>query len=249
MRTTVAFAFALLLAMSAAGCSEEPAGPGIVQVSWKLDMTTCAQADVDLVRVQLLQDQQAIYSQDAACGDGTDQLNDVEAGVYDLRLQGIRVNAPAAETDGTEDILYEGEYAGLKVRSGSAPSSPPETIVLKLKPGEIWLAWSFPQGQSTICSFNNVATVEVNITQAATSLPLLQDEFPCDPGDVPPETINFKNGFIVIEDVPAGEVDLVLFGISPDGKRTSQGTKTISILKGQKVQVLVTLEPCLGECV
>ena len=240
--------FALMLGtlMSFAGlhgCFGDSQGPGRVQVSWQVEGSTCKNAGLTDVRVDLRQDGETVLSEATRCTDGSVLFEDVPVAVYDVVVKGF---------DQDEVPIYEGYAEGMAVKEGETPSTPDGPVKLKAKKGTVLLQWSFPKDKSNLCSFNNVDTIEVNLSQSGSVVDIFAGAFPCEPGYADPEELPapFESGWIVISDVPPGEVDLFLFGLSPEGERVYFGTEE-AVLVGNTgyVQVLVELVSCDGNCV
>ncbi len=234
---------ALLVMSGLTACGEGTTGPGRAQVSWQLEGTTCKNAGITDIRVDLLQEGETIFSGSAACSAGSVLFDDVPVGVYDVRIKGF---------DGDSNPIYEGSYEGLAVKEGETPSTPDGTIKLKAKKGTVLLAWSFPADKSNLCSFNNVETIEVNVSQSGTVVEHFAGVFPCDPAYADPEDLPapLENGWIVLSDIPPGEVDILLFGLSPEGDRVYFGEEEADQVGNTGyVQVMVQLLPCNGNCI
>jgi len=223
-------------------CSDDSSGFGIVQVEWMIKGTTCDKAGIIDVEVQLRQEGTTMLSDDLRCSDGEAYFNEVPAGVYDIRLIG---------KDGDSNPFFEGKYEGLVVKAGNTVSSPPDVLEMEAKKGTILLAWSFPADQSNLCGFNNVETVEVNVSQAGTAVSLFSGTFPCDPmyADNKDLAAPFEEGRVVISDIPPGEADIVLFGLSPEGVRAYSGEEVVTVPKTGSISVTVGLEPCEDNCI
>ncbi len=225
------------------GCFSDSQGPGRVQVSWQVEGSTCKAAGLTDVRVDLLQDGTTVFSEATRCTDGSVLFEDVPVAVYDVVVKGFN----------QDDVpIYEGSAEKMAVKEGETPSTPDGPVKLKAKKGTLLLQWSFPKDKSNLCSFNNVQTIEVNLSQSGTVVEIFAGVFPCEPGYADPEDLPapFESGWIVISDVPPGEVDLFLFGLSPEGERVYVGTQE-AVLVGNTgyVQVLVELFSCDGNCI
>lgn len=231
-------ATALMLCM----CSDDSSGPGRVQVYWQVANTTCTKAGITDVWVHLSQGQERLLSRSTHCSAGTVLIDDVPAGVYDILVEGH---------DKDDAITYEGSYLGLDVEEGEVASSPPGKIMLSLKSGTLLLNWKLVNTSSNICGFNNVAQVEVNVSQNTPLLNLFSGVFPCDPSSADPDTLPapLVNAWIEIGGMPPTDLDVVLFGLSPEGVRLFQGDETVPMPIGGETQVSIELAPCQGECV
>jgi len=241
MTRTTAIAMFALLGLST-GCSEDEVSPGSALVKWIVKGSTCDKADIADVRVDLLQEGAQLFSEGGKCSAGQVTFDVVPPGVYDVRVLGF---------DALNNPTYEGLYSGLSVKEGAAPSSPPSAITLNPRKGSILLAWKFPNDKSNLCSFNNVSEIEVNVAQTGTVVQHFSGIFPCEPAYADPEELPapLENGWIVLSDIPPGEADVVLFGLSPEGDRIFSGTESVNVHNIGYVQVTVELEPCTGGCI
>jgi len=224
------------------GCAEEEPGPGSALIKWMVKGSTCDKAGIADVRVDLLQQGAQFRSESGKCSAGQVKFNDLPTGVYDVRVLGF---------DPLSNPTYEGTYSGLSVKEGASPSSPPSAISLTPRQGSILLAWRFPKDKSNLCSFNNVDEIEVNVAQSGTVVQHFSGIFPCEPAYADPEDLPapLENGWIVLSDIPPGEADVILFGLSPDGERIFEGTESVTVANIGYVQVIVTLDPCSGGCI
>ncbi len=226
----------------AIGCAEEEAGSGSALVKWIVKGSTCDKAGIADVRVDLLQEGAQLYSEGGKCAAGQVTFDGIPTGVYDVRVLGF---------DELNNPTYEGMYAGLSVKEGTVPSTPPSAISLNPRKGSLLLSWKFPNDKSNLCSFNNVSEVEVNVAQTGTVVQHFSGIFPCEPAYADPEELPapLENGWIVLSDIPPGEADVVLFGLSPEGERIFSGTESVMVANVGYVQVTVELEPCSGGCI
>lgn len=223
-------------------CFGDSQGPGRVQVSWQVEGSTCKTAGLTDVRVDLLQAGETVFSESARCTDGSVLFEDVPVAVYDVVVRAFNeMDVP----------IYEGSAEGMAVKEGETPSTPDGPIKLKPKKATVMLKWSFPKDNS-MCSFNNVETIEVNLSQSGTTVDIFAGAFPCDPGYAEPDELPapFEGGWIVISDVPSGEVDLFLFGLSPEGERVYFGVEEAwQVGNSSPNQVTVEMFSCDGNCI
>ncbi|MBM4372711.1 MAG: hypothetical protein FJ098_13705 [Deltaproteobacteria bacterium] len=234
--TRLSLALAATLAVSCGPV--EGAGTGAVEVSWIVGSTTCANAGLAEVELQLYQDGIRILERSAACGDGSLMVPGVAAGTWDLRLLGLT---------GDGEALYRAEYEGLKVRRGSEPSSPPDPLVLTQIKGALELRWSFPAEMSN-CAFAGIEAVEVNINRAATGDLEVNRLYPCNLTLDHPD-VN-ENHFIEIAGLPTDlPLEVVLFGLDEEGGRVLYGDTETTVPKVGSRQVIIPLEPCNGGCI
>lgn len=235
----------LLLIMGAVSgwcCTEDSQGPGRVQIEWQVDGSTCSKAGIVDIRVELLQMGESIFQESASCTDGTVLFEDVVAGVYDVRIRGY---------DKENNPFYEATYQGLAVKEGSTPTEPPESLKLKAKKGALLIDWIYPKDQSDPCSFGLVDVIEINVAQSGSVVDIFAGAFPCapalgDPAELPAPMVNGK---IEISNIPPGEVDVVLFGLSPEGERVYFGEEKVMMANSGEVQVTISLEPCEKNCI
>jgi hypothetical protein len=232
----------MTIAMSGLCCMEDSEGPGRVRVDWQVDGATCSKAGIVDIRVELLQLGESIYQESARCTDGTALFENVAADVYDIRVRGY---------DTENNPFYEATYQGLAVKEGSTPTEPPEALKLKARKGALLLDWVYPKDQSDPCSFGVVDQIEVNVAQSGSVVDIFAGVFPCapalgDPADLPAP---LNDGKIEIADIPPGEIDIVLFGLSPDGERVYYGEEKVMMANSGEVQVTVSLEPCEKNCI
>lgn len=221
----------VFVALLSCGNDEGPAGPGKVEIKWKLANTTCDAAGIIEVEVRLLQDGQKVASASPRCEQGKFLFEEVPAGTYDVELLG---------KDAKGDPWYEGFYTGLVVKEGDVPSTPDTAIVLTLRKGGIKLAWSFPPDIST-CGFAGVAQVEVNILKASDNDVLFSQVYDC---NIPAEQL--EGTWLVVRELPLVEVKVVMFGLDVNGERISQGSATATISPKADPEVKIILEPCEG---
>jgi hypothetical protein len=239
--------FALMLGtlMSFAGlqgCFDEEQGPGRIQVNWQVEGGTCKSVGITDVRVDVRRDGETIFSESTRCTDGSVLFEDVPVTVYDVVVKGYNED---------QIPVYEGFADKMAVKEGETPSTPDGPVVLRPMKATVLLQWSFPNGNS-ICSFNNVATVEVNVSQSGTVVDIFSGTFPCDPGQAEPDELPapFEGGSIVISGVPAGQIDLFLFGLSPEGERVYFGVEeAVLVGNASSNAVLVELFSCDGNCI
>jgi hypothetical protein len=234
---------AMLILAGPLACMGDSQGPGRVKVTWQVDGSTCKNAGLVDVRVDLRQQGETIFSELTKCSDGSVLFEDVPVGVYDVVAKGFDADA---------NPIYEGAFADMAVKEGETPSQPDGPIKLRAKKGTVLLAWSFPKDKSNLCSFNNVDSIEVNLSQTGSVVDIFAGTFPCDPayGDPNDLPAPLENGWVVISDVPPGEVDLLLFGLSPEGERVYFGQEeAVQVGNTGYVQVLVELLSCDGNCI
>ena len=229
-------ALALLMTFATAcGPAEDP-GEGLVEVSWIVANTTCDKAGLAEVELQLYQEQERILVRTTACTDGVVTIPAVPVGTYNVRLIGISEDGQA---------LYKVEFEGLRVKKGDEPSSPPSDLVLEQIKGTLELRWSFPADQSN-CAFAGTDTVEININRETTGDSEFQAVYPC---NLALDDVN-ENGYIEITDLPTDmELEVILFGLDPDGGRVMFGDTVTEVPKIGSKQVIVPLDPCNGGCV
>ena len=231
----------LATATSFSGCGSTSEDPGVVQVEWRVEGTTCQKAGIETVRLNLFQDSELMVSQDGICSAGSLTMPEVETGRYDLVLSGL---------DSDELAIYEATHPGLKVKEGTTPSTPGEDLVLRLKLGTVQMRWTLPS-DNPLCGFNDVSQVEVNIAQASSMLNLFSGIFPCDPGSTSNDALPAPliDGWIVISDILPADVEILLYGLDSDGERNFKGEESASISIGGSLQLKVALEPCSGNCI
>jgi len=232
----------ILVAVAGISCTEDSEGPGNVRVDWQVSGSTCAKAGIVDIRVELLQMGESIFQESARCTDGTALINDVVVGVYDVRVRGY---------DKDNNPFYEATYEGLAVKEGSTPTEPPDALKLEAKKGTLLLDWVYPDDQSDPCSFGVVDQIEINVAQSGSVVDIFDGVFPCAPAHSDPEDLPapLKSGKIEISGVPPGEVDVVLFGLSPEGERVYYGEDQISMVNSGEVQVTISLHPCEKNCI
>jgi len=224
------------------GCFEGSQGPGRVQVNWQVDGGTCKSVGLTDVQVDLRQDGETVFSEATRCTEGSVLFEDVPVAVYDVVIKGFNQD---------EVPVYEGFADGVAVKEGETPSTPDGAVKLKAMKATVLLKWSFPDDNS-ICAFNNVETIEVNLSQTGTVVEIFAGTFPCDPGHAEPEDLPapFEGGSFVISDVPAGEIDLFLFGLSPEGERVYVGVKEAVLVGNTSANIVVVdLFSCDGNCI
>ena len=217
------------------GCGDDDGGDGFgsAKISWQVLGSSCTVAGIIDVKVALKQDGATMLSSEPVrCGDGSMVFPEVPVGTYEVRVLGFNED---------NQVTHEGLSEGLDVGDSDIPAELDQPVSLDIRAGIVKLRWTFPAAGSGLCAFNNVAEVEVNVSQTSTKKLLFQEILPCDPD---PEDLD--DGWFVISDVPPGEVDLVLFGLSPDGDRVSTGNEQLTVGDGENNEVLITLEPCAG---
>ena len=231
---------ALVLLMTfatACGPAEDP-GEGLVKVSWVVANTTCSNAGLAEVELQLYQEDERILVRTTACTDGVVTIPAVPVGTYNVRLIGISEDGQA---------LYKVEHEGLKVKKGDEPSSPPSALVLEQIKGTLELRWSFPMEQSN-CAFAGTNEVEININRETTGDSEFHAIYPCNLPVDHPDVNEFD--YIEISDLPTDmELEVILFGLDTDGGRVMFGHTVTEVPKIGSKQVIVPLEPCDGGCV
>ncbi|MFH1530940.1 MAG: carboxypeptidase-like regulatory domain-containing protein [Pseudomonadota bacterium] len=229
----------ILLACLAAACGpEEEAGTGFVEVSWKVANTTCSNAGIAEVELQLYQDEQRILTRTTACSDGVVTIPSVPVGTYNVRLIGV-------SADG--DVLYKAEYEKLKVKKGDAPSSPPAALVLEQIKGTLELRWSFPAEMAN-CAFAGTSDVEININRESTGDSEFHGVYPCNLTADHPD-VN-ENGYIEITGLPTDlDLEVIIFGLAPDSSRVLFGETVTKVPKLGSKQVILPLVECNGGCI
>jgi hypothetical protein len=232
---------ALVIGPLSQGCSEEEKSPGRVKISWQVAGSTCAKAGITDVHINLIEDDLTVLTEREKCTAGSVIFNDVPTGVYDVQVRGY---------DKNDNPIYEGTETSLSVKSGETPSEPANPVELKPKTGFLMLRWKFPPDFPGECLFNDVKKVEVNVSQASTVLELFTGEFPCSPSDLDIEpAVPLDNGWYIIENVPAGEIEIFLFGLSEDGERMFFGEEIVDVQSAGQIQLTITLNPCEGQCI
>jgi len=229
-----------LFALQAAACGPaEVAGAGIVEVSWQVANTTCSNAGITEVELQLHQEEQRILMRKTACSDGVVAIPAVPVGTYNLRLIGI-------SADGV--VLYEAEYEKLKVKKGDEPSSPPAPLVLEQIKGTLELRWSFPVEMSN-CAFAGTQEMEININRESTGDSEFHALYPCNLTVDDPD-VN-EAGYIEIPDLPTDlDLEVIIFGLAADSSaRVLFGETVTQVPKLGSKQVIVALEECNGGCI
>ncbi len=230
-----------VLGTAFSGCGSTSEGPGIVQVEWRVEGTTCQKAGIEAVRLDLFQDSELMFSQDGICSAGSLTMPEIDPGRYDVVLSGLSADDLA---------IYEATYEGLRVKEGTTPSTPDEDLVLRLKLGTVQLRWTLPS-DNPLCGFNDVSQVEVNIAQASSMLNLFSGTFPCDPGSTSSDALPAPliDGWIVVSDILPGDVEILLYGLDSDGDRNFKGEESATVSVGGSLQLKVALEPCSGNCI
>ncbi len=228
-----------VVAILAAACGpEEDAGTGTVEVSWQVANTTCSNAGIAEVELQLYQEEQRILVRKTACSDGTVAISLVPVGTYNVRLIGI-------SADG--DVLYKAEYENLKVKKGDEPSSPPEILELEQIKGTLELRWSFPAAMSN-CAFAGTEEMEININREDTGDSEFHGTYPCNLTADHPD-VN-ENNYIEITSLSTDlELEVIIFGLAPDGTRVLFGETVTQVPKLGHKQVIIALDECNGGCI
>lgn len=222
-----------------ASCGTDSPGTGAVGVSWMVEGATCELAGLTTVRLDLLQDGELLDSQEGSCSAGSLVLEGVTEGRYDLYLAGL---------DPEDNVLYEASYEGLKVVAGDTPSTPPSKLLLSMKLGVVKLRWTLP-AENPMCSFNDIADVEVSVLQDGSMFSLYHQLFPCDPGtseDLPSPLVG---GWIEISNILPGDVKLVLYGINSQDERVFKGEAEATVEISAPVEVSVPLTACDNGCI
>ena len=228
-----------LVALLAAACGPaEDAGSGTVEVSWQVANTTCTNAGIVEVELQLYQGDQRILVRKTGCGDGGVAIPSVPVGTYDLRLIGI-------SADGV--VVYKAEHENLKVKKGDEPSSPPAPLVLEQIKGTLELRWSFPVDASN-CAFAGTDEMEININRESTGDSEFHALYPCNLTVDDPD-VN-EAGYIEIPDLPTDQdLEVIIFGLADDDSRVLFGETVTQVPKLGSKQVIVPLEECNGGCI
>jgi len=156
-RTAVALGISLALTLFPGCMGESGPSTGIIDVSWQVKNSTCSNAGISTVQLDLLQDSGRVLTRREPCTDGTMTIPDVEAGTYELRLQGL---------DSNDLAIYQAEVPQFKVSKGTKPSSPAGVLELEQIQGSLLLQWMLPRGAAS-CSFAGLANIEVNVNQKA----------------------------------------------------------------------------------
>ncbi len=227
----------LMTFATACGPAEDP-GEGLVEVSWIVANTTCSNASLAEVELQLYQENERILVRTTACTDGKVTIPAVPVGTYNVRLIGLSEDGQA---------LYKVVFEGLKVKKGDEPSSPPSKLVLEQIKGTLELRWSFPEEKSN-CAFAGTDAIEININREATGDSEFSAVYPCNLTVDHPD-MN-EDGYIEIPDLPTDmELEVILFGLDPDGTRVMFGDTVTTVPKIGSKQVIVPLDSCNGGCV
>ena len=228
-----------LIACLAAACGPaEDAGTGTVEVSWIVANTTCSNAGIADVELQLYQEEQRILVRKTACGDGVVAIPSVPVGTYNVRLIGI-------SADGV--VLYKAEYLKLKVKKSDTPSSPSDSLVLEQIKGTLELRWSFPAEMAN-CAFAGTDAVEININRESTGDSEFTATYPC-ALELDHPDVN-ESGYIEITGLSTDlDLEVIMFGLDPDNTRVLFGETVTQVPKIGSKQVIVPLEPCNGGCI
>ena len=235
-RKWTTMALAALLVASCGPAAD--AGSGTVEVSWIVANTTCSNAGIAEVELQLYQEEQRILVRKTACGDGAVEIPSVPAGTYNLRLIGI-------SADGV--VLYKVEYEKLKVKKGDEPSSPASALVLEQIKGTLELRWAFPTEMAN-CAFAGTDAMEVNINRESTGDSEFSATYPC-ALELDHPDVN-ENGYIEIAGLATDlDLEVIIFGLAPDDTRVLFGETVTQVPKVGSKQVIIALEECNGGCI
>jgi len=248
MKSTARLVAASIILLTFVGCGEgdnfnfqQLMGtllPGSVEVSWIIANTTCSNAGIDEVELQLYLDEVRTYTHITACGDGRATISEVPPETYNVRLVGLSADDAA---------IYRAEYSGLLVNGDGGITSPPAPLVLELIGGTLELRWSFPAEFSS-CAFAGVEQMEITINQLATGDSVLTAMYPCDLLTDHP-AIN-SQGFIEITKLPTNlDLEIFIFGVDTVSERILFGETVTDVPKVGSKQVVIPLEPCNGSCI
>ena len=224
LRLLCLFAFAAPLA----GCAEDE-GPGTLVVPFQFPAPfTCADLDVDQVRVQLGDDDVGINSRDT-CTSGEVRLVDVPAGRYEMLVEGLNTQNIAV----TDNLADPREARLVEVLGDGATVTVSPEVVLTTAPAKLEIAIDF---LASSCTGSGITNFDVRTSDDAAGS-LLQYDLPCD---------DSVEGFVAIPD-PDRELrgnDFTSISVQPlDASRTAVGLAVQQTFEppgpGQTVRLLL----------
>ena len=228
--TVLAGLGAMLVACDHGGGS----GIGALEVHWQIKGSKCALAGVSTVQVSVLVAETSVAAQTAACEDGQVVFEGLEAGTYEVQVDGLDTAGSAA---------WSATAQGVRVRGGDDTDS----VALELTHVGSGLSLSWYFENSGLCSFNGVAQVDVTIWYD--EITMFHQVYACDPfadpNRPPPEDGVLG---ILVPDLPVAAVDVALFGLDGNGIRRFTGDKHVQLEDGRVVNVSVALVACEGPC-
>ena len=224
-------------------CGEEAAGPGRALIKWEIKGKTCDLAGVVKVQVTLEQGGEPTFTEDALCSDAQLVLSNVPAGDYDVRVIGF-------DEDGM--AIYEAFGEGLEVKEGAEPSSLP-ILELEKRRGTIRIIWTFPEHPGIVsCSAIGVDHIDITVSQTDNDYVIFAGDFPCnldaDAVDLEELPAPVENGYVVIADVPEGQIDLIVYGRNEAGDKVYAGITPMEMRIGESIDEVVELNKCNGNC-
>lgn len=242
--------FAALVAVGALGCGGGSKSDGSLAVSWRVGGQTCDSAGLEWVDVELLDfDGEVFDVTRARCAAGEVVFSSVRPGEYVVQILGY----PRTKTaDGAQlsraDATYEGEAAGLLVRSGQE-ARPASSIMLAARKGAVYLNWKF--SNTMFCVYNGVAFIDVTFYDAYSnaSEPTRYD---CDLQSyrltLPEEEATRPLRGVYVEKLDAEPLSVEVIGYDFDSNATHRGIQDFQVDHGEVRDLIVTLEPCAGAC-
>jgi|GEM_PF-3926983 len=232
MRVTAMVVLAGLVALA---CDHGgSAGRGTLVVRWQVKGNTCSQARIAGVQVSLIYDDAIVASQEATCGTGEAIFDDVDTGVYEVRVDGL-------DADGS--TTYTATAPAVAVSAGDP--TPSGTLELEKVGSGLSLSWYFEK--NGLCGFHGIVNVDVTVWY--NQLELHHQVYGCDPLADPDSTLPVGDvPGVKVLGLQVPEVDVVLFGLDRDGSRRFSGERHVQLEDGRVVNVSVSLTDCEGPC-
>ncbi len=229
------FSLAVLAVLMILGCDHGGrSGQGSLVVRWQVKGNTCAQAGLASVQVTLLVAQGVVAATDAACEDGEAVFDQVESGLYDVRVDGLDGDGAATYSVTTEEVA---------VTAGD-PTVTPTLELTKVGAG-LSLSWYFEN--NGLCSFNGVTQVDATVWY--NEVELHHQVYGCDPFAEATDPLPEEGVLgIRVPDLHVPDVDVVVFGLDRDGFRRFSGARHVLLHEGRVVNVSVPLKECDGPC-
>ncbi len=220
----------LALAVVASGCfsgggsDRDPPPPGSLQVRWRITALSksCEEVGVATVLVEASFAGEVAASELASCEDRVAELRDLSPGIYGLTLTGL---------DAERNPIYRARLGSVRVESEEL--TPAGLLELELMPASLEVAWSFANGM--LCAPNDVRQIRLTLFDVdPVEVVWGPADYPCD----------YAEGWVLIDDIPPGEVEVVASALSEDEEPLFFATQRLELTAQQHERFNLQLQFC-----
>lgn len=207
---------------------------GDVQVTYRVGSgsSTCEDVGISFVRVYLMvSETESAADETFACDPAgqTVTMNDIEAGTYTVRVEGL---------DGTNAIIYTGESAEDALEVEADQTNGPVSVVLnQLRPAMlIWTDFADPGG----CARAEVVDIVIRVYENGSSL-VYDETFEC--------PVRLDDGLLIEGLSETSTYDLRIRGTNENSEYTHEYNEDgVEVSPGAPTEIEARLSACSGLC-